>query len=386
MYRNYSGDLQGDAEHFFKNSSGAVEGLSLLEISLISEGSLAIFIWSSVFNIMEILGFPRDQYIGVMVNVLFMSFNAVLLFKITRLLFGVDPSRFKRMLLFTSTCGLLWIFSGILQRDSLVLLSVNLLLYTWLKFLTKPGFNFDLFYLTFGSFLAFISFGFLRAEFSFVPIAFAASGLVSVLVCTKKSNKIISIIFLLPIVLILINFFLLDYGSKLHLTLLRAYESYSTSFSTTNSKDSLGMTLIVNQPTPLRLLFGSVYLYVFPIPFWSGFQLNTVYHLFKSFNVIYFYFMIPLLFLSIRTLYMDRSRRTPQLMFCLFVVVGFTLAIAGTSLETRHIGAFFGPVFILGLIPNLSVRNVWHNYCQFLSTTLICVFSIHLVWLALKLI
>lgn len=386
MYRNYSGDMQGDAEHFFKNASGGIDGLSLLEISLISEGSLAIFIWSSVFNFMNNLGFPREHYIGVMVNVLIMSLNAVVLFKITRLLFGIDPNRFKRMLLFVSTCGLFWIFSGVLHRDSLILLFVNIFLYIWLKYLSRIGYNYNLILLIISSFIAFISFGFLRTEFSFLPFAFAGAACFSLLFCPTSTNKVVYSTLFLPVIAISINLFLLNYGTSLFSTLLRGHESYSTAFITTNSSDSLGMSLIVNQPLPLRLILGSIYLYVFPVPFWTGFQLSTVYHLFKSFNVIFFYFIIPLLILSIRHLLMYRCYRTPQLMFCLFVVVGFTLAIAGTSLETRHIGAFFGPVFILGLIPNLDKKNVWCNYRNVLSLTLIFIFSIHLFWLTIKFI
>lgn len=75
------------------------------------------------------------------------------------------------------------------------------------------------------------------------------------------------------------------------------------------------MTLIVSQPLPIRLVLGSVYLFVFPIPVWSGFQLESAYPLFKSLNAIYFYFLLPFLVISFRVLWRDAFSRTPLRLF-----------------------------------------------------------------------
>ncbi|MCH7535820.1 MAG: hypothetical protein IH948_08790 [Bacteroidetes bacterium] len=144
------------------------------------------------------------------------------------------------------------------------------------------------------------------------------------------------------------------------------------------------MALIVNQPMPIRLPLGSVYLFVFPIPFWSGFQFESAYQLFKSFNVIYFYFVIPLLILAFRRLWKDKSSGSPAMLFMAFVTIGFTLAVAGTSLETRHLGAFFAPVFVLALSPDMRLNIVRQNYRQLLYAFLGSVCLVHYLWLVIK--
>ena len=144
------------------------------------------------------------------------------------------------------------------------------------------------------------------------------------------------------------------------------------------------MSLIINQPLLIRLTLGAIYLIIFPIHFWVGFQFESSYHLFKSFNVIYLYFVIPLLTLTVRQLWKDKSIRSPSMLFLLFLVFGFTLVIAATSLETRHLGAFFVPVFLLALLPDLRLKIVRHNYRQLLIAFLGTVFVIHYMWIIIR--
>ena len=108
--------------------------------------------------------------------------------------------------------------------------------------------------------------------------------------------------------------------------------------------------------------------------------------LFKSFNVFYFYFVIPLLILALRRLWKDKSSRSPPVLFLLFLVIGFTLAIAGSSLETRHHGAFFVPLFLLALAPDLRIRSEWRQYKQLLILFLSGVGLVHLAWIVLKVV
>ena len=68
----------------------------------------------------------------------------------------------------------------------------------------------------------------------------------------------------------------------------------------------------------------------------------------------------------------------------LFLVIGFTLAIAGTSMETRHLGVFFVPIFILALLPNMQNAIVRSNYRQILYFVISTILLIHFAWLFLK--
>jgi hypothetical protein len=63
---------------------------------------------------------------------------------------------------------------------------------------------------------------------------------------------------------------------------------------------------------------------------------------------------------------------------------GFTLAIAVTSLETRHFGAFLMPMFILATLPDLRDPRINALYYRYLFFMLSGVAIVHALWMALK--
>jgi hypothetical protein len=163
-------------------------------------------------------------------------------------------------------------------------------------------------------------------------------------------------------------------------------EGYLELAAETHGSDSLGMSLIANQPLPIRLVLSSVALVLLPIPVWIGFQLESVYYLFGAFNAIFFYFFTPLLAVDVRQLWKRRELRTPAFLFTLLAPAGFTLAVAVTSVETRHFGAFLVPLFVLALLPDLRERAVRHNYRQLLGLMLGSVMLVHALWVFLKIV
>jgi hypothetical protein len=386
FYRIYFSSSPGDEKDFFELSSGASNILTLENLQALSEGSLAIFLWRAVYIFFSDIGFPREQYLGIMVNVTAVSLSSVYALKMTQHVFGYDPYRFKRLILLFSCCGLFWLFAGIHLRDSVVLLAVTALAHIWLRFLVKPDFGFRLLGLIGSNILAGIFLGFLRTEFVYVPIAMTLAASVAIMISNKVNrNRFIIYAFIL-IGMILSGWLLMTFGNEIQRSLTHGFENYNTHSVETNASNSLGVALIINQPLPIRLVLGFVYLFVFPIPFWSGFQLESAYHLFKSLNAIFFYFLIPMLIMTLRQLWKYNTQRTRSVLFLLFLSLGFTLAIAGTSMETRHFGAFLAPIFILALTPDFRKRVVWKTYKQLLLILLSGVFFVHLLWLLLKLV
>jgi len=118
---------------------------------------------------------------------------------------------------------------------------------------------------------------------------------------------------------------------------------------------------------------------------WSGLGSSSAYHWFKSINVVLFYCVVPLLALAVRLILSDKQNRRAPLIFLLFVVVGMTMAIALTSLETRHWGAFLAPLFVVALLPNLSDFKGRRQYQRLLMVYLSGVAAMHVAWIVLKL-
>jgi len=376
-----AGQLESDAAGFYEAASGAFAGMSIEEMRVQSEGAFAIAAWRLFYDAFSAIGFPRDRYIGVLVNVLAVAFTGVVAVRIARLVYGADADRLRRLILMMSGCGLLWLFAGIHLRDSVVLLLVTALAWLWVWFLQRPGFGVRLLLLIAASVALATPLAFARGELVFVPFAFGLAGVTSLAVARGFSmGRLVLLAGGLALMLAV--------GSILGGDLGRTLESgteYTELARESSTSGSLGMALVGNQPLPVRVVVGSVYLFVFPVPMWSGLGSSSAYHWFKSINVVLFYYVVPLLALAVRLILSDKQNRRAPLIFLLFVVVGMTIAIALTSLETRHWGAFLAPLFVVALLPNLSDCKGRRRYQRLLMVYLSGVAAMHVVWIVLKL-
>jgi len=389
IYANYLNDPfqnTSDAISFFNLATEGARGLTLGDLKGISQGAGVIVIWRFVYDFFSRIGFEKVRYIGILVNVFSVALSGVIAIKIVKHTFGADTPRFNRLILFFSLSGLFWLFASIHVRDAVVLLGVTSLVYFWVRYLEKPQLiNFVL--LFFATAIGFALFGALRTQFVFVPLAMLMAGLAACLfhTTTKRSRMVGRYTFILLGVVIAGFLY-----STLHDSLFRmvqgAYGGYLEAATLQSSGDSLGYRFITAAPWPLRLVFGSAYLFVFPIPFWSGFQLESVYHLFKSFNVLFFYAVTPLFALALLRICQVKTLRRPSVMFLLFLVIGFTLSIAGTSLETRHFGTFQVSLLVLATLPDLTARRDRMAYKKLLFVFLAMMGFVYLVWFCLKFI
>ena len=381
---NDTGQLYSDAAGFFEMATSQARGLSLIEIELLHAGALAIVLWSEVYDLFGSLGFPRERYVGITVNVTAVALSGVTTLKMARMVYGDQPYRLRRLTLMFSASGLLWLFAGIHVRDSIVLLAVTLLGFAWLKFLSKPSFGVPLLKIVGASLLTSFYIGFLRSDFVFVPLGMAMAAAAALLIVRSDKKQRLVAYGMAAIGLTGIVILLFSFSDEILYLLSRGSEGYAELAFEQHGADSLGMSLIINQPLPVRILMGSGYLFLFPIPFWSGFQLESAYALFKSFNVIFFYFLIPLLLMAIWQICRKQEMRSVTLLFLVFLSLGFTIAIAGTSLETRHFGVFLPYIFLIGLLPDLRKKINLSRYKKLLLIVIAGVLVIHLSWVILK--
>lgn len=388
IYANWLRDpsqLISDAQSFFEMAAWRASGDTLDEIRETHDGSLAILIWREVYNFFVFFGFSRLRCIGILVNVVFVGLTSVVALRAMRSAFGSDILRLKYLALMFSSCGLLWLFSGIHIRDSAVLFLITVLLYSWILFLKKPDVTVKLAILGVASAAVALLLTTLRNEFLMVPIAMAIAGIASIAVGTKAKGFEIMGYVAVAVGLLGLGLLWSVYGEQTALDVTGGRIGYSNLSDSQHDRSSLGMSLIVRQALPIRLVLGTIYLFLFPIPFWSGFQLQNAYLLFKSCNVLMFYALIPMLCVSAAEIWRDASRRTPQVLFLLFCSIGFSATIAATSLETRHFGAFVVPIFLFALVADFTRKEARVNYRYYLQFMIGGVFAVHLLWALLKL-
>ncbi len=373
--------LSSDPSGFFDMSIKDSKNLTIPEIQFLYEGALAIYIWRSIYDFFFNIGFEKERYIGILFNVFQYAMTAVIALKITNNIYGKDLYRFKVLKRFFSFCGVFWLFTSIHIRDVMILFILTLLTYIWIDFLGNRKHFKNIIYLILSNILISISIFFLRGEFLFTPLVFLIFGVFTIIKYSKKKEKNIIFYIFLFFCITIIFYLAFEYGSEVIYILNRSNEGYRDLSASQSSENSLGMKLIVNQPIPIRVFLGSIYLFIFPIPIWSGFQLNSVYFLFISLNTIFFIFFLPLLFLSFKMLFIETNLK---LFYLLTVSISFIFAISITSLEIRHLGVFLVPLFLVALYPDLRQNTTLKLYKKYLVIYFTFLFIIHLSWSLLK--
>jgi hypothetical protein len=387
MYMHFMLDpvQSNDAEDFYVLASDPyASARSITGLQALTSGAGAIVLWRNVYDFFSALGLERGRYIGITVNSLAVALNAVVTVKIARELFGNDSGRLKRLTVVLATCGIYALFASIHLRDALVLLGVTTLTYAWVRYLRRSGLK-EFLVVSGATALSAVVLPLLRTEFFFVPIAMTLAGVAAILLFDPARNgRRGFIICLVGVGIVLLAKFLIQYQDAIQFLLTTGHKNYAATSAAESGAGSLGNALIMSAPFLLRLVLGSVYLYVFPIPVWTGFQLKSAYYLFTSLTAIYFYVVVPLVIVAMSRIFGDKSRRTPATMFLVFLAIGFTIAIAGTSIETRHLGAFLVSFQVLAVIPDLRIRDDLNAYRGSARLFITAIVAVHIAWAVLK--
>ena len=376
-YENY---LKTDMYEFYNNSILDLSSLSLVELLKLSNGIGAIFLWNWVYNFFESLGFDSKEYIGVLLNIVCISFTGIFVIKIYKKAFNSNPYDLKKLIFFFSTSSLVWIFSSLHLRDvySLFLIVINS--FFWIKFFENKNIINSI-YLIIISFACSIVFSFVRVEFVYFPIIlFFIGSMLYVFNFKKIENKIIFSLFTFGF-LILLSF---NYYSTISELYDLSTSAYSSSREAENSNgDSLGL-LITSLPFPLNLISKFILTILAPIPFWIGFKLESSYLLIKSINALYMYFTLPLLYIFFKQYFSKNILRNVKINFLLILLILFSLIISQSSQETRHIGnIIFIYVMFISCVNLDKIRNkiIYKNTLIYL---MFIVFLVHISWILIK--
>jgi|APSaa5957512535_1039671.scaffolds.fasta_scaffold14751_2 hypothetical protein len=381
QYFNDASQL-GDAGNFYSLATSGDYISNIFDIQSISEGGAAILLWQYAYKISLFLGLGNGQYVGILINILCVSITSLVGLKIIVIIFGNDIFRIKRYAILFSACGIFWLFASLMLRDAMILLSISILIFYWIRYLSNSTAT-HLLSLVIVSIFFTVLLPFLRSEFFIVPLLFLLVGIFSYLVTpsTLTSKRMIGYVVFFIITIVIIG---VSYHDLIEI-IQRNIGRYSEKSSMDSNGISLGYTIIVNQSILVRTVLGSIYLFIFPIPFWVGFQLDSVYPLFKTLHVLFMYFLVPMLYISLIRIFKSKEFRTKEILFLLFISIGFTVSIAITSLEGRHFGIFIFPMLLLALIPDFTIRSELSLYKKYVFIYIILMIIIHMIWAVMKL-
>lgn len=344
-----------------------------IEISLYTSGIGAIYIWSLLYNMFDFFNLELFPYMGIIINVVFVSISGIILLKTIGIYSEIKKENFYRYTLFFTSIGVICLFASLHLRDCFILLVNTLLLYSSILYLSKNKIRYLLLFILFCIF-AFFGLALLRVQFVFIPLLLFVSAYIY-----KKCfiNSFIKKHILLSIVIISFSSFVILYFFSTDFLYTLERQTYVSNISSLNSSstNSIAYNLIVDTPPYIRIFSGFVYLFAFPVPFWTGINTNSFYYLLKSINVFSSYIIFSGFITSIYVSYKKLSINYKIYRYILIVSFAFTSGIVLTSLEVRHLGTFLPfYLFLLFCLPlDLKiVKNFFFNVIKiFLSFIII---------------
>ncbi|MCF6284951.1 MAG: hypothetical protein L3K26_07160 [Candidatus Hydrogenedentes bacterium] len=320
---------------------------------------LAVVIWQYVYHVFLGLGFLHGPYIGVIFNALVVGLSGSLTVSTARELFGDDRWRLRRVGTLFAFCGIFWLFGAIMIRDCLSLFLNAAVLWGLVRTLNRPTER-NLVLSVIITLCSSVCIWYLRKNSIYL---FGLFYLLAFLCWYWRGKTGLGHVFAtlsLPAVLLLSSAFLYQYFGATIGALLYTSEFYVGAAAQSSLNDSLGMALVVNQPPLIRGTLGSGVLLAFPIPLWAYIKAGaTEYELIKTWQGLYKLYVLPLAFAGIWAVLHETFRSKKKMGAHFFIAVYAILmlvAVAGTSLETRHFGQFMPAVLLLAVMPDTRIR------------------------------
>ena len=349
---------------------------------------LAIFIWQQVYILFWHLGIDGAPYIGVLFNTLIMAITASMTVNIARILYGNDRVRLQKVAILFSLCGIFILFGAVLLRGCFTTFVNTAVLWAIIKCLCYPKVKNLIIALVIivSASVCMISLRFdsLLLFGAFIGLAFIAW----LFQGSFDRKRIIASVVILVGIASTIGIFSEYFNQIFHVTDLRQ-EVYADMSRSESAEGSLGMTFVINQAWPIRLLTGTLTLIVNPIPFWASFNMASFdYHWIMGLFGIYKIALMPSVISSSYFIvkgFLNKQAHSAASLFLVAYLLLNIFAVVLTSLEQRHIGQFMAAFILIAVFLDNNLkhhrnmyRSVW--FCWFGT-----VFLIHLVWLSLKL-
>lgn len=377
VYGDYS-QIGGDAAWFYQLSAAPL--LSFDEIYTWSDGAVATVLWHYLYQLSHWIGLGDGPYIGISTNVVLMSWTGALCVYIARISFGAE--RAQRLASIFPFSGLFWLFSGIHIRDAAVTFSITLLIALWARFFARRTIA-RLVLVAATTAASPPLFYYLRLEFFYVPLAVAAVALISIPLEWKPSGRGRINTFIGFLSAPLLGAIALMFGSQAVERMTMGRESYDAFTAVQIEGGSLG-AIVVNAPILVRAILGPIYLFIYPVPFWTTLTLDSAYQMFKSLNAVFVLLWAPSLALAMLRFVQRPYYRTATAWLLLMTFWGFTFSVALSSLETRHWGAFLPLGILFSMIPDYHSDADRRGYRKMLSWGGAGIALVYALWAILK--
>ena len=348
-----------DAIWFYELSSDYRIQDSITTLRAYTDGSLSVLIWNILYAGNSWIGFENKPYIGTLFNSFLVGLSAGLTTRTAVYIYGSDTNKLKFLEILFATCGIFWLFGAIHIRDSFVLFLTTLMMYGFSRILSSFSLK-NCFVLIL--ILAFVSTSMPYMRNEAVPLiaVLCMTGFVS-WACNKPRTRFTGLFLIGIIFFVLFLDSFSQYVTSVSEYMIRIREVY-TQFSSSEGGGRLVYAWIIDQPFVVRLVMGSLYMNIYPVPLWGYFTpLYGEYHWLKGYHGFYMVAIVPFGIVSIynvfKRLVRGESGLSLHLYLTLSTIIGL-LAVAATSLETRHYGLFLPSLLILAALPDYKSPDI----------------------------
>ena len=324
-----------------------------------TDGSLPVHIWNILYTINSWIGFENKPYIGTIFNSFLVGLSAGLITRTAGYIYGSDAKKLKLLEILLATCGMFWLFGAIHIRDSFVLFLITLLMYGFIRTLSLFALrNF----LVLTLILTFVSTSlpYIRDEAVPLIIVLCMIGFMA-WACNKPKRRFSSLLLAGFTFFVFFSDPILQYITSTSEHIVRITGFYAQALLRSGG-DGLAYAWVVDQPFAIRLVMGSLYMNFFPIPLWAYFTpLYGEYHWIKGYHGFYMLAIVPFGIVAIYNVSKRLVRGEPGLSLHIFLTlstISGLLAVAATSLETRHYGLFLSGLLILVALPDYKSPDI----------------------------
>ncbi len=373
-----------DAVKYYSISTDGIWG-TINDLEWYINAPLAVFVWNRLYMLNTTLGFENEPWVGVLFNGFLVGLSAGLTVRTARYVFGSDARRLKLIGFLFATCGIFWLFGAIHIRDSFSLFLNSLLLYGFIRALALPR-MYNILLLSIILIFATLAMYYIRKANVLLTAVFCVLGLVSWTRYKKFGGVRLFIVMMLGFMLaVVFADTIVQYLRYVSERAIIGREWYRAHAHGEGQVHGLGYAVIGGQPLFVRLITGSIYMHVFPIPLWNNFTLTFgEYHWIKGYQGFYLATIIPFGVVGIYTALKQTIRGgpdVPPLCFLALFTIITLLGVVATSLETRHHGQFLPAFLILSTLPDRHTRLQLKLCCVIWYGTVV---SIHFFWILLK--
>jgi hypothetical protein len=386
---NVFGKLQStiDANTFFRFIKPSPPFMTMADAPKNFNSPLGILIWQQIYKLTWVLGFDFGPYTAVMFNAFVMGITGSITVRTAREIFGDDPWRLRRVGTLFAFCGLFILFGSVLLRDCFTTFFNALVLWGLVRWLCVPTFFNLLKAIVLTGFSVF-AMAYLRFE---SIILFGMFWFLLILIWFIKERLDIARLFVICLALITLiigSSYLISYFQTAKKFQEVKTEGYTGSAAAATQKESLGMKLVARQPMPIRIVMGSGYLMIFPIPLWGYLQPGLGdYMLIKGYHGIYQVLMLPLcfagLFLVVQEFFKNQKHSLPLLFVTAYLLMNL-MAVVATSLEQRHLAQFMPAMFILAAMPDTREKKSSAMVKRIRIVWFAVVLLVHAAWMMAK--